>query len=134
MSLQLFDLTGEIALITGGTHGLGMAIARGLAGAGARLVINDIHGDKLDNALQLYHEAGIVASGYLFDVTDEKEVGEMIPRIEKEAGPISILVNNAGIIRRTPLVEMTVEDFRLVLDVDLVALFYRSQSYCQGHD
>jgi len=132
MSLQLFDLTGEIALITGGTHGLGMAIARGLAGEGARLVINDISGDKLDNALQLYHEAGIVASGYLFDVTDEKEVGEMIPRIEKEAGAISILVNNAGIIRRTPLVEMTVEDFRLVLDVDLVAPFIVAKAVVRG--
>jgi len=132
MSLQLFDLTGETALVTGGTHGLGMAISRGLAGAGARLVINDLSREKLDSALEIYRSEGIDAKGYLFDVTDEKKVVEMIPVIEKESGPIGILVNNAGIIRRTPLTEMTVEDFRLVLDIDLVAPFIMAKHVVKG--
>jgi gluconate 5-dehydrogenase len=132
MSKELFDLSGKIALITGGTHGLGMAIAMGLAGAGARLVINDLSREKLDNALQVYHSAGIDAAGYLFDVTHEQKVMQMIPLIEKEVGPIDILINNAGIIKRTPLIEMTVEDFRLVLDIDLVAPFIMAKHVVKG--
>jgi gluconate 5-dehydrogenase len=131
-SLKLFDLTGEIVLVTGGTHGLGMAIAKGLAGAGARLVINDISIDKLNQALRIYLEAGMDARGYRFDVTDEKQVMEAIPRIEKEVGPISILINNAGIIKRVPLAEMSVEDFRLVVDIDLVAPFIMAKAAVRG--
>ncbi len=132
MSIQLFDLTGQVALVTGGTHGLGMAIGKGFAAAGARLVINDISADKLDHALKQYSEAGIDAAGYLFDVTNEKQVLEMIPRIEREVGPISILVNNAGIIKRIPLTEMAVEDFRQVLDIDLVGPFIMSKAVVKG--
>jgi gluconate 5-dehydrogenase len=132
MSVKLFDLTGEVALITGGTHGLGMAMANGLGAAGATLVINDLVQDKLDHARQVYHQAGFDVKGYLFDVTDEKKVMEMIPLIEKEVGPIGILVNNAGIIRRTPLMEMSVEDFRLVIDIDLVAPFLMSKHVVKG--
>jgi gluconate 5-dehydrogenase len=127
MPVNLFDLTGEIALVTGGTHGLGMAMAKGLAGAGAALVINDINREKLDSAEKAYHLAGIKVRNYLFDVTNEKMVSDMIPLIEKEVGPISILVNNAGIIKRTPMTEMEVDDFRLVIDVDLVAPFIMSK-------
>jgi gluconate 5-dehydrogenase len=132
MSMKLFDLTGEVALITGGTHGLGMAIACGLGSAGATLVINDLNQEKLDHAIQAYHQAGYEVKGYLFDVTDEKKVMEMIPRIEKEVGPIGILVNNAGIIKRIPLAEMAVEDFRLVIDIDLVAPFIMAKHVVKG--
>ncbi len=123
MSLDLFDLTGKIALVTGGTHGLGMAIAKGLAKAGAQIVVNDISQEKLDNALNEYKKYGIDAKMYLFDVTDDKIVSKYIDKIEKEVGPIDILVNNAGIIKRIPIVDMSAEDFRQVIDIDLVGPF-----------
>lgn len=123
MSLDLFDLSGKTALVTGGTHGLGMAIATGLASAGAKIVINDILRDKLDNARKQYSENGINIAAYLFDVTKEEQVIEGLKKIEQEVAPIDILVNNAGIIKRTPMLEMEVSDYRLVIDVDLVGPF-----------
>jgi gluconate 5-dehydrogenase len=127
MSLNLFDLTGKIALVTGGTHGLGMAIATGLAEAGARIVINDISKEKLDNAVIEYSSKGIKAAAYLFDVTDEKNVTEYLDRIGKEVGPIDILVNNAGIIKRIPMVDLSVEDWKQVLNIDLTGPFIMSK-------
>ena len=123
MSIQLFDLKGKVALVTGGTHGLGMAIATGLANAGARIVINDIFTDKLEAAKKEYASKGIDVATYVFDVTDEKEVDEGITKIEKEVGPIDILVNNAGIIKRIPILEMSVEDFEQVLKIDVTGPF-----------
>jgi len=107
-------------------------MAKGLAGAGAKLVVNDIDQEKLDNAVREYDAAGFKARAYLFDVSDERQVLEIIPKIESEAGPIGILVNNAGIIKRTPLVEMAVEDFRQVLDIDLVSPFIMAKSIVKG--
>jgi gluconate 5-dehydrogenase len=121
--LQLFSLEGKTALITGGTHGLGMAIAKGLGGAGATIVVNDISKEKIESAVNEYKASGLKAFGYLFDVTDEKQVIEYIAKIEKEVGPVDILVNNAGIIKRIPMVDMEVADFRQVIDIDLVAPF-----------
>ncbi len=123
MSLSLFDLNGKTALITGATHGLGMAIAKGLAAAGAGIVINGRFPGKLEAALKEFSACGISATGYLFDVTDEKAVIDNLTRIEKEVAPIDILVNNAGIIKRIPMVEMEVEEFRQVIDIDLVGPF-----------
>ncbi len=121
--MDLFDLKGKVALITGGTNGLGMAIAKGLGEAGAKLVINGRTSSKMDAALKEFTAENIDASGYLFDVTDEQEVISNIRRIEKEVGPIDILVNNAGIIKRIPLEEMSVEDFSEVLNIDLIGPF-----------
>lgn len=126
--LDLFNLTGKRALVTGATHGLGMAMARGLAMAGADLIINGHSPDKMSNALDQYEAAGIRAHGYLFDVTREDEVVAAISRIENEHGPIDILVNNAGIIKRIPMIDMPVSDFREVIDVDLVAPFIVSKA------
>lgn len=123
MSLSLFDLTGKTALVTGATHGIGMAIAIGLANAGARIVINDIFPDKLEKAVKEYRDKGIDVHAYLFDVTDEKAVDEYITKIEKEVAPIDILVNNAGIIKRIPMVDMSVKDFEEVIKVDLIGPF-----------
>jgi len=123
MSLKLFDLTGKTALVTGGTHGLGMAIATGLANAGAKIIINDIFPEKLKNAKEEYSAKGIDVTTYLFDVTKEKEVDEYIDKIEKEVAPIDILVNNAGIIKRTPLLDMEVDDFEQVLKIDITGPF-----------
>lgn len=126
--LDLFNLTGKRALVTGATHGLGMAMARGLAMAGADLIINGHSPDRMSNALNQYRAAGIRAHGYLFDVTREDEVVAAVSRIEKEHGPIDILVNNAGIIKRIPMIDMPVSDFREVIDVDLVAPFIVSKA------
>ena len=126
--LELFDLTGKVALVTGATHGLGMAIAKSLAHAGAKLVINDLSKEKLDNAITEYAADGIEAHGYLFDVTKEDQVYENIAKIAQEVGAIDILVNNAGIIKRIPAVEMSVADFKQVLDIDLAGPFLMSKA------
>jgi len=132
MSLSIFDLTGKRALVTGATHGLGMAIASGLAKAGAQIIINDILQDKLDTAIKEYAANGITAKGYIFDVTDEVAVKTHIEKIEKEVGPIDILVNNAGIIKRVPAVEMEVSDFELVIKIDLIGPFIMSKYVAKG--
>ncbi len=123
MGLELFDLTGKTALVTGGTHGLGMAVATALAEAGATLVINGHNRGRLEKAAEEYAAKGIKVATYLFDVTKEKEVITAIARIEEEVAPVDILVNNAAIIKRIPMIEMEVDDFREVLEVDLVGPF-----------
>src|SRR5690606_5740289 len=125
--MNLFNLTGKRALITGGTHGLGMAMAKGLASAGAELIINGHSPEKMERALSFYQSQGYKAFGYLFDVTKENEVKHAIEKIEQERGRIDILINNAGIIKRIPMVDMPVEDFREVIDVDLVGPFIVSK-------
>jgi len=127
MSLSLFDLTGKRALVTGATHGLGMSMATGLAKAGATIIVNDLVQEKLDSAIAEYAADGIKAHGYLFDVTDEAAVIKYIDLIEKEVGTIDILVNNAGIIRRTPVLDMEVADWELVLKIDLTGPFIMSK-------
>lgn len=133
MSLNLFNLTGKTALITGATHGLGKAMAIGLGKAGATLVVNGASSqEKLDNAVAEYKALGLKAHGYLFDVTNEAKVLENISKIEKEVGHIDILVNNAGIIKRIPLEEMEVADFEEVVKVDLVSPFIVSKHVVKG--
>lgn len=133
MATSLFDLTGKTALVTGSTHGLGMAMAKGLGHAGATLIVNgNSSRQKIDEAINVYTLEGIKAIGYKFDVTDEDEVREAIDTIEKKVGAIDILVNNAGIIRRTPLKDMEVADFREVLNVDLVSPFIVSKQVARG--
>lgn len=124
MSTELFSLQGKLALVTGATHGLGMAMAMGLGNAGATLVINGHSSqEKIDAALKAYRAAGINAHGYLFNVTDEAQVNKAVENIEKDLGPIDILVNNAGIIRRTPLLEMPLDEWEDVIRTDLTGVF-----------
>ncbi|MFG6687272.1 gluconate 5-dehydrogenase [Mariniflexile sp. HNIBRBA6329] len=125
--MNLFNLTGKRALITGGTHGLGMAMAEGLASAGAELIITGTTPSKMEEALNYYRGKGYKASGYLFDVTNEDAAKENLAIIANEIGDIHILVNNAGIIKRELAITMPVEDFRRVIDVDLVGPFIMSQ-------
>jgi gluconate 5-dehydrogenase len=132
MSQKLFDLTGKTALVTGGTHGLGMAIATGLANAGATIIINDVFPDKLEVARKGYLKEGINIHTYVLDVTDEAAVERTIPIIEREVAPIDILVNNAGIIKRIPILKMRAEEFREVLDVDLTGPFIMGKSVAKG--
>ncbi|MBQ8742919.1 MAG: gluconate 5-dehydrogenase [Clostridia bacterium] len=125
---NMFSLEGKIALITGGSYGIGFAIAKALHGAGARIVFNDIKKELVDKGLESYREIGIDATGYVCDVTDESAVAEMVADIEKNLGVIDILVNNAGIIKRIPMHEMSAEEFRQVIDVDLNAPFICSKA------
>jgi gluconate 5-dehydrogenase len=125
--MTLFNLKGKRALVTGGTHGLGMAMAEGLAIAGAELVITGTTPSKMEEALMYYKSKGYIVSGYLFDVTDENAAAKNIELIGKELGDIHILVNNAGIIKRELAITMPVADFRQVIDVDLVGPFIMSQ-------
>ncbi len=127
MSVSLFDLTGKRALVTGATHGLGMAMATGLANAGAEIIINGLSKEKMDQAIAAYAAIGIKVHGYVFDVTDEPAVIKFVDQIEKGIGPIDILVNNAGIIKRTPVVDMEVADWELVLKIDLTGPFIMSK-------
>ena len=126
--MNMFDLTGKVALITGGSYGIGYAIASGLAKAGAKIVFNDIKQELVDKGLAAYAADGIEAKGYVCDVTDEDAVQNMVQTIEAEVGVIDILVNNAGIIKRIPMCEMSAKDFRQVIDVDLNAPFIVSKA------
>lgn len=130
--MQLFDLSGKTALVTGGTHGLGMAIATGLAQAGASIIINDVFPEKLEEAKTAYSKMGIHVHTYVLDVTSESEAEKIVARMEGEAGPIDILVNNAGIIKRIPILEMKAEEFREVLDVDLTGPFIMAKTVARG--
>lgn len=126
---NLFDLGGKVALITGATHGLGMAMANGLGAAGATLVVNgNSSQEKIDKAVASYVGSGFAAHGYRFDVTDEAEVESAVAQIEDEVGPIDILVNNAGIIRRIPMLEMPLDEWELVIRTDLTSVFVVSKA------
>ena len=125
--MDLFDLKGKVALITGATHGLGMAMAKALGRAGAKLIVNGNTPAKMEAALTNYREEGFDVEGLLFDVTNEGQVKENIEKIESEIGPIEILVNNAGLIKRIPALEMEADEFRHVLDVDLTGPFIMSK-------
>ena len=123
-----FNLTNKIALITGASYGIGFAIASAYASAGAKIIFNDINQDLVNKGLKAYEELGIKAKGYVCDVTKEEEVIKMVKKIEEEVGTIDILVNNAGIIKRVPMCDMNVTDFRKVIDVDLTAPFIVSKA------
>lgn len=123
-----FSLEGKVALVTGASYGIGFAIATAFAEAGAKIVFNDIKQELVDKGLASYKEIGIEAKGYVCDVTDEEQVVAMVANIEEEVGPINILVNNAGIIKRIPMHEMSANEFRQVIDVDLNAPFIVSKA------
>ena len=127
-----FSLEGKVALVTGAAYGIGLAIARAYAEEGAKIVFNCSRQETVDRGMKAYKELGIDAKGYLCDVTDEEAVKAMVADIEKTVGTIDILVNNAGIIKRIPMEQMAVEDFRRVIDVDLVAPYICAKAVIPG--
>ncbi len=127
-----FSLEGKVALVTGAVYGIGMAIAKAYAAAGAKIVFNTNTEDALKMGMQAYKEAGIDAKGYLCDVTDEEGVQKMVADIEATVGTIDILVNNAGIIKRIPMVDMKASEFRQVIDIDLTGPFICSKAVIPG--
>jgi len=129
---ELFNLSGKVALVTGGTHGIGMACGKALAAAGAKLCVNDIDDEKLAEAKAEYAKDGIDVYTLNFNVTSEEGVDKGISQIEKEVGPVDILVNNAGIIKRVPIMDMPLSDFQQVIDVDLVAPLIVAKRVAKG--
>jgi gluconate 5-dehydrogenase len=130
--IDLFDLTGKVALVTGGTHGIGLAVGILLGKAGAKVCVNDLDAEKLEMCKSAFKKEGLTVFTLNFDVTDETGVDKGISLIEKEVGAVDILVNNAGIIKRIPILDMAVSDFKQVIDVDLVAPFIVSKRVAPG--
>lgn len=128
MILDTYKLDGKVAFVTGASYGIGFAIATAFAQAGAKIVFNDINEELVAKGMAAYKEAGIDATGYVCDVTDEAAVKATVEKIEKEVGIVDILVNNAGIIKRIPMTEMSAEDFRRVVDIDLNGPFIVAKS------
>lgn len=130
--LSRFSLDGKVALVTGGTYGIGMAIATALAQAGARVVFNSRNAEHIRKAEVEYRSLGLDVRGFLCDVNDETAVRDLVETIAREVGTIDILVNNAGIIKRIPMTEMSVEEWKQVIDTDLTAPFIVSKAVIPG--
>ena len=129
---DLFSLKGKVALVTGSARGLGFTVARGMWEAGARIVLSDVSGEALQEALAALRAEGCKAAGYVFDISDEAQATAAVAAIEAEVGPIDILVNNAGIHRRSPLIDMPVENWRKVIDVNLSGAFIVGRAVARG--
>jgi gluconate 5-dehydrogenase len=128
-----FSLKGKLALVTGAVHGIGYAIAKSYAQAGAKVAFNALTQADVDKATANYLSDGIEVRGYVADVTDEVAVEKMVAQIESDFGQsVDVLVNNAGIILRKPMLEMSAEEFRKVIDVDLNAPFIVSKAVLPG--
>jgi len=123
-----FDLSGQIALVTGAYRGLGFAMARGLARAGAKVILNGRKPKELASAVKRLTDAELVADLAVFDVTDSEAVRSGIEQIAVKHGPVGILVNNAGIQRRAPFVEFSKADWDAVIATNLTAPFLVSQA------
>ena len=132
ISDKCFRLDDKVALVTGASYGIGFAIASAMGAQGAKIVFNDRKPELIEKGIAAYKEIGIEAHGYICDVTDESAVQAMVAQIEKEVGVIDILVNNAGIIKRIPMVEMSAEDFRQVVDIDLNGPFIVAKAVIPG--
>ena len=130
--LQKFSLKGKTAWITGASYGLGFAYAVAYAQSGAQIVFNDIRQELVDRGLEEYKKLGIDAYGAVCDVTKEDQVQAFVKQVEAAKGPIDILVNNAGIIKRVPMHEMSVEEWKLVVDIDLTGPFICSKAVLPG--
>lgn len=131
MVLDSFKLDGQLALVTGSSDGLGLAMARSLAQAGATVVINGRGEAKLQAAVQLLAQEGVRAHGRVCDVTDAQAVSAMVNDIEATIGPIAILINNAGIQRRGPLHEFKHDDWRELMQTNLDSVFFVGQAVAQ---
>lgn len=129
---DLFSLYGRVALITGSAQGLGFTIARGMIDAGAKVVLSDVSAAALDKARSTLQAEGLDAAAYVFDISNEEQVTAAVSAIEAEVGPIDILVNNAGIHKRSLLIDMPVENWRKVIDVNLSGAFIVGRAVARG--
>lgn len=130
---KLFDLSGRRALITGSTQGLGLALARGLAQAGAKVVINGRQNTNVQAVVDTLRGENLAAAGFAMDVTIEDQVVAGITQIESDGqGPIDILVNNVGIQQRAPLAEMSNQAWDHVINANLTSAFTVSREVVRG--
>lgn len=130
--LNQFSLKNKIALVTGGTYGIGQAMAEGLAKAGATIIFNARRKEMVEEAEKAYRAKGFQAYGYQCDVTKEDQVQAMVADVTSKLGSIDILVNNAGIIKRIPALDMSVDEFKEVIDIDLIAPFIVAKAVVPG--
>ncbi|WP_439259170.1 SDR family oxidoreductase [Lonepinella sp. BR2930] len=124
---QLFNLVGKTALITGSSRGLGFCYAKGLAEAGAKVLLNGTNQSTLDKAIGSLRDAGHQVSGYLFDVSNEKQIIDTFKKMDNDEEHVDILINNAGIQHRQPLVELELKDWQRVIDIHLTGTFLVSR-------
>ncbi len=123
MSLELFSLAGKTALITGSSRGLGRAFAEGLAAAGATVILNGTNSERLSQACTEMSDAGMKVDMSLFDVTDEAAIKAAFDRFDTAGMQIDILINNAGIQFRKPMLELDTADWQRVIDTNLTSAF-----------
>ncbi|MGX1500252.1 gluconate 5-dehydrogenase [Labrenzia sp. MBR-25] len=128
MSLALFDLSDKRALITGSSQGIGLALARGLARAGAEIVLNGRDPEKLKNAAEGLRAEGLTVAELVFDVTDHEAVRKAVDTFEMSTGGIDILVNNAGMQHRTPLEDFPADAFERLLQTNIASVFHVGQA------
>ena len=128
MTSKLFDLTGRVALVTGSTQGIGLAMAEGLAAHGATVVINGRNPNRLAKVIETMHGKGLAMRGSLFDVTDRRQIDNGIESIETHIGPIDILINNAGIQHRAPLEDFPTDKWDELIRTNISSIFHVSQS------
>jgi gluconate 5-dehydrogenase len=120
---SLFDLTGRTALVTGSARGIGFALAEGIAAAGANVVLNGTQADTVAQAVERLRDKGLKAQGRAFDVTQEHAVAAAFEQWDRDGVQIDIVVNNAGIQFRKPLVELELSDWQRVIDTNLTSAF-----------
>ena len=129
---RLFGLSGAVVLVTGSSAGIGLALARGLAGAGARVVVNGRTKGSVDATVDALRGEGAEASAAVFDVTEPAQIADAVRGIEAELGPIDVLVNNAGIQRRAPLEDYPEDTWRELMRANLDSVFYVSKAVAKG--
>lgn len=125
--MNIFDLTGEVAIVTGGNQGIGYAISKGLAQAGASVVIADIIDEKALKAAESLKEEGLKASAIQVDVTKLPSLTSLVSKVMAEYGKIDILVNSAGVIVRGQAEEVSEEEWDFAMGVNLKGLFFCCQ-------
>ena len=132
MANPLFDLSGRVALVTGAYRGLGFSIARGLAQAGATVILNGRKPDELAKAAKVLADAGFKADIAVFDITDRAAIATAVNAVIAKHGAIDVLVNNAGIQRRGPLVDFPQKEWDEIIATNLTAPFVMSQAVLPG--
>jgi NAD(P)-dependent dehydrogenase (short-subunit alcohol dehydrogenase family) len=125
--MEFFDLTGKVAIITGGNRGIGFAIAKGLATAGATVVIANRNADEGQKATEALMSEGLQARAVQTDVSDKSSVSNLVNNVVDELKQIDILVNSAGVIQRGPVEDFTEEQWDYIIDINLKGLFFCCQ-------
>jgi gluconate 5-dehydrogenase len=132
INAQTFRLDGRLALVTGSSSGIGHALARGLAQAGAKVVLNGRNETKLKQAAEELEAEGLAVSVQAFDVCDPAAVAQAVAQLEQQHGPLDILVNNAGIQRRGPFHEFALADWNDIMRTNVDSMFHVGQAVAKG--